>query len=71
MADINHHYDFSKIRGYAGSLGLTPPVAGKFVNNIHKNMTEGLNPQRSVAENLQGKMSKADIEAEYKQLLKD
>ena len=71
MADINHHYDFNRVRGYASSLGLTPPVAGKFVNNIHKNMAEGLNRRPVVAENLQGKMSKTDIDADYKQLLKD
>lgn len=70
MADINHHYDFSRVRGYASGLGWTPPGGG-YVDGVHRNMTEGLNRRPVVAENLQGKMSKTDIDAEYKQLLKD
>lgn len=70
MADINHHYDFSRVRGYASGLGWTPPGGG-YVDGVHRNMVEGLNRRPVVAENLQGKMSKTDIDAEYKQLLKD
>jgi hypothetical protein len=70
MADINNHYDFSRVRGYASGLGWTPP-GGKHVDSMHRSMVEGLNRRPVVAEDLQGKMAKTDIDAEYKQLLKD
>lgn len=69
-ADLNHYYDFSRVRGYASGLGWTPP-GGSYADGVHRSMVEGLNPQRRVVEDLQGRMSKTDIDADYKQLLKD
>lgn len=70
MADINHHYDFSRVRGYRSGLGYN--VKGsKTLDQWHQSMAEGLNRRPKVAEDMQGKMATADIDAEYKQLLKD
>lgn len=69
-ADINNYYDFSRIRGYRSGLGYN--VKGsKTLDQLHQNMVQGLNRRPVVAENMQGKMSGADIDAEFKQLLKD
>ena len=69
-ADINNYYDFNRVRGYRSGLGYN--VKGsKTLDQLHQNMVQGLNRRPVVAENMQGKMSGADIDAEFKQLLKD
>ena len=69
-ADVTDVYDFSKVKGYEGSIGYKIPGVSNYLNNKHQEIIARLNNGQSQTLDAKGAKTVAEIDAEIKTLQK-